>query len=154
MLASPLEDRAISLTLSARVDGLRQFARDKLAVLEGEADLEGFAEKQPIHGTIGLKLDEGRVPYDFRFTRNDGEICRFHGQREFTPTAIADSLTVLPGSLYDPNDREIGRAVLRFDVRSELMNSVKSFRLSSRGINLQTGALAFLRSSLSEREKG
>jgi hypothetical protein len=145
LLSSPLEDRAVRLHLVAKVDGIRKFLRDKLAVLEGEIDLEGFAEKKPISGTIGLKLiDEGRIPYDFRFEGDDGKIYRFQGRCEFTPIAIADSLTVLPASLYDDARHEIGRAVLRFDIRGELMNVVRSFRVTS-----DEPWLRFLRSPLS-----
>lgn len=146
LLSSPLEDRAARLQIAAQVDGLRQFLRDKLAVIDGEIHLAGFADEKPIHGTLGLKLlDEGRIPYDFRFNGNDGRSYRFQGCCELTPIALADSLTVLPASLYDEARHEIGRAVLRFDVRGELMNVVRSLRVTSR-----EPWLKFLRSSLSE----
>lgn len=146
LLSSPLEDRAARLEIAARVDGLRQFLRDKLAVIDGEIHLADFADGKAIHGTLGLKLlDEGRMPYDFRFRGNDGASYRFQGCCELTPIAPADSFTVLPASLYDEARHEIGRAILRFDVRSELMNVVRSFRVTFR-----QPWLKFLRSSLSE----
>jgi hypothetical protein len=39
-----------------------------------------------------------------------------------------DTMTTLPASLYDAAGKEIARAVLRFDVRSDLKSFLRSFR--------------------------
>src|SRR5437899_2408599 len=101
MLATPLDERAISFTIGAKVDGLRQFLKDKLASIEGEVDAEGLADKRPLHGTLGLKLlDERRLPYEFTFKGNDDQDYRFRGQKDVSVIALTDSMTVLPASLY------------------------------------------------------
>ena len=83
-----------------------------------------------MRGTLGLKLlDERRLPYDFSFTANDGRDYRFHGQKDVTVIALHDTMTTLPASLYDASGAEIGRAVLRFDVRSDLRSFLKSWKL-------------------------
>ena len=38
-------------------------------------------------------------------------------------------MTVLPASLYDAHGNEIGRATLRFDVRSDLRSFLRSWKL-------------------------
>jgi hypothetical protein len=130
MLASPLDERAISFTIGARVEGIRRFIKDKLASIEGEVHVEGFADRRPLRGTLALKLlDERRLPYDFTFTGNDDRPYRFRGQKDVALTALADSMTVLPASLYDEDGHEIGRATLRFDVRGDLMKFIKSWKL-------------------------
>jgi hypothetical protein len=130
MLAAPLDERAISFTIGARVEGIRRFIKDRLASIEGEVDVEGFADRRPLRGTLALKLlDERRLPYDFTFTGNDDRPYRFRGQKDLALTALADSMTVLPASLYDEEGHEIGRATLRFDVRGDLVKFLKSWKL-------------------------
>jgi hypothetical protein len=129
-LDEPLRDRAMSLSLSLRVDGLRRFVRERRVLAEGTIIAEGLAEGgKPVSGTIAWKLfDEKRVPYDLAFEGDDGRVYRLRGQRDFFVYDALDSLTILATSLYDEDDREIGRATLRFDAKSQLPELVKSFR--------------------------
>ncbi len=125
-----VSDLAISLTLRVEVDGLRQFARDRVAKAEGFIDVEGITEHAQVTGTVGMRLlDQKRVTYDLAFDR-----YRLRGQREFFVYDAIDSLTVLGASLYDSDDVEIGRAMLRFDPRNELPAMLKSFRPRVRGL--------------------
>lgn len=130
LLATPLDERAITFTIGAKVDGLRRFLKDKTASIAGEVDVEGFADKVPLEGTLGLKLlDERRLPYEFTFRGNDDREYRFRGQKDFTLIAVTDSMTVLPASLYDGEGNEIGRAILRFDMSHDLRSFLKSWKL-------------------------
>ena len=130
LLASPLDERAITFTIGAKVDGIRKFVKDKLATIEGEVDVEGFADKQPLKGTLGLKLlDERRLPYEFTFKGNDDRDYRFRGQKDFTVIAVTQSMTVLPASLYDATGAEIGRATLRFDMSHDFRTFAQSWKL-------------------------
>jgi hypothetical protein len=130
LLSSQIDERAIEFTVRARVAGLRQFLKDKLAHLEGEVHLEGFADHRPLEGTLALKLPgERRLTYDFTFRANDGESCRFHGQKDVTMIALFETMTTLPASVYDQAGREIARAVLRFDVRESFPTFLRSWRL-------------------------
>jgi hypothetical protein len=130
LLASPLVERTIAFSIGARVKGIRQFLKDKNARIEGDVDIEGFADKRPLTGTLGLKLlDERRLVYDFMFRANDGHDYRFHGQKDVTVVGLHDTMTTLPASLYDTTGREIGRAVLRFDMQRHLRSFLRSWRL-------------------------
>jgi hypothetical protein len=129
-LDAPFEDRAIEFTIDAKVDGLRRFVRDKTARIEGEVTVEGLADHAPLRGTLGLMvLDERRLPYDFTFDAADGRTYRLHGQKDVAWYALTDTMTTLPASLYDDAGKEIGRAVLRFDLRGDLVKFLRSWKL-------------------------
>lgn len=130
LLSDPEDERPMSFTIRARSRPLLSFLRRPEVEIEGEVDAEGFADHRHLRGKLGLDVWRTRtLPYAFRFTANDGEICSFIGEKTISPSELALSITVLPGSIMDEAGREIGRALLRFDLRSDLMRFVKSFRL-------------------------
>ena len=129
LLDAQLDERAVSFSLRARVAGLRRFVKDRLARIEGEVNVEGFADRAPLTGTLALKLlDEQRLTYDFEFDANDGRRYRFHGQKDVTMIDLFDTMTTLPASIYDAEGREVARAVLRFDARANLVAFLRSWR--------------------------
>jgi len=129
-LDRPAEDHAIEFTISANVDSLRRFVRDRVARIEGEVTMEGFATRRALSGTLGLKLlDEHRLPYEFSFRADDGRTYSFRGEKDVLLQTLPDSITTLPGSVFDEQAAEIARAVLRFDLRGDLFKFIKSFRL-------------------------
>jgi hypothetical protein len=140
LLSSQLDERAISFTLGARVAGIRKFAKDRLARVEGEVYVEKFAEHRPFEGTLALRLlDERRLTYDFTFRGNDGHEYRFHGQKDVTLLSLLETMTTLPASIYDGSGAEIARAVLRFDTRGTLGSFLRSWRLRM-GMGTGTGS--------------
>lgn len=129
MLAHPEDERAIEFSIEARVDNLRRFARDLTARIRGVCSLEGICKHANLDGTLGLKLvRENRLPYDFSFVGEDGKKYRLRGEKNFVALGAIHSLTTLPASLYDAEDEEIGRATLRFDLRSDWKKFMLSFR--------------------------
>jgi hypothetical protein len=130
LLAEPTSERAMSFTIRATAAELAAFAHDPVARIEGRVDVEGFADDAPLEGNLAFRLrQQKRLTYDFAFVGNDEKPYRFRGQKDLTPLALAESFTTLSGSLYDEGRREIGRAVLRFDLRSDLQKLLRSFRL-------------------------
>jgi hypothetical protein len=131
LLADPVAERPMSLTLKARAKGFIAFARDPVARIEGTILLEGFADGASLEGTLAFRLpDQHRLVYDCRFEGNDGRRYRFRAQKELTALAPVQSFTTLSGSLYDEASREVGRATVRFDLRGDLKKLVRSFRLA------------------------
>jgi hypothetical protein len=128
-LDRPLEERGIEFTIAVESRGLRDFARTRTAAIHGEVELEGFARKTPLAGTLAFKLDERRLPYEFTFSADDGKSYRFRGQKDFSLFAVADSISTLPASIYDAEGKELGRAIVRFDLRADTGKLLKSFRL-------------------------
>ena len=130
LLEKPTEDRAISFSISAHVESVRRFVRDKTARIEGDVTMEGIAEKRPLSGTLGLLLfAEQRLPYAFSFKADDGKRYTFRGEKDVLLATLPDSITTLPASVFDEHDREIARAVVRFDLRGDLVKFIKSIRL-------------------------
>jgi hypothetical protein len=132
-LDEPLRDHAVRVSLRLGVDGMRRFLRERKVVAEGTLYAEGIAEREPdgvaLHGSLTMKLfDEKRIPYDLTFEGDDGRTYRLRGQRDFFMHDAVDSLTMLPASVYDDANREIGRALLRFDPKTELPALLRSFR--------------------------
>lgn len=147
-LDEPLRDHAIRISLRLGVDGMRRFLRERKIVAEGTVFAEALAarapEGVPLFGTLTMKLfDEKRIPYDLNFEGDDGRSYRLRGQRDFFMHDAVDSLTMLPASLYQiaqsppEADIEIGRALLRFDPKTELPTLVRSFRPRVRFARLQ-----------------
>jgi hypothetical protein len=130
LLADPTGERGMSFTLRATAREFVSFAHDPVARIEGRVAIEGFADDAPLVGSLAFRLrQQRRLTYDFAFVGNDTKPYRFRGQKDFTPLAIVESFTTLSGSLYDEGKREIGRATLRFDLRSDLRKLLRSFRL-------------------------
>jgi hypothetical protein len=130
-LETPTEEKAIEFTLKVSAASVRRFARDKTWQIEGAMNAEGLATNKPLEGTIEFRiLDERRLPYRVRFTGDDGLSYELRGQKEWTPLAPVESMTVLPATLLDAHGSEIGRATLRFDARNELGKFIRSFRVA------------------------
>jgi hypothetical protein len=129
-LDAPTEERAIAFDLDARADSIRRFAMDKTWIVRGTLDAEGLATERPAEGTLAFRLiDERRLPYRIAFTGDDGRSYELSGQKEWSGLSPVESMTVLPASIYGADGEELARATLRFDVRTELVPFLKSFRL-------------------------
>ncbi|WP_394838253.1 hypothetical protein LVJ94_15215 [Pendulispora rubella] len=129
LLDTPLDERAMEFTLVARTKGFRRFLREQVAEIEGEVTLEGLATNQPLSGTLSFKLQEKRLPYGFSFKDDKGKVRRVRGQKDFSLIYLADSISTLPLSIYDEADREVGRGLVRFDLRGDTGKLLRSFRL-------------------------
>jgi hypothetical protein len=130
LLADPTNERAMSFTVVVRAEGLSSFAQSPVARIEGTVTLEGFADELPLEGTLAFRLhDQRRLVYDFTFKSNDGQPHRFRGQKDISPFALVESFTTLPGTIYQGTTQEVGRATLRFDLRSDLRKLLRSFRV-------------------------
>lgn len=158
-LDEPFRDHGMRITLRLGVNGMRRFLRERTIEAKGAIFAEGLAEREkggvPLEGTLTMKLfDEKRIPYDLSFEGDDGCRYRLRGQRDFFMHDAMDSLTILPASLYlvsgsparsreaaAPEDLgiELGRAMLRFDPKTDLGALVKSFRPRLRLSRLASG---------------
>ena len=129
LLASPLDERAMEFTIDVRTRGFRRFLRERLAEIEGEVTLENLAEGKPLSGSIAFKIHEKRLPYAFSFKDDKGKSYRVRGQKDLSLVYLTDSICSLPLSLFDDADRELGRGMVRFDLRGDTGKLLRSFRL-------------------------
>ena len=129
-LDAPTDERAITLKLEAEATEWSGFFVGRIWHLSGSIDAEGLASARAVDGTFGFRLfDERRLPYRLSFLGDDGRRYELSGQKEWSRFSPVASLTLLPVSLYDDRSEELGRAVLRFDWRSDWARWVKSFRV-------------------------
>jgi hypothetical protein len=130
LLDAPTDERALTLSFEAHATEVGDFLRTRTWTLAGTIDAEGLAQGREVEGTLRFALiQERRIPYRFAFRGDDG--CRYElcGQKEWTGLAPVTSLTLLPATLVDDRGGEVARATLRFDLRADVVDWVKSFRL-------------------------
>lgn len=129
LVSAPSEERPMSFTVRARSRGLLDFLRRPEVDIEGEIDAEGFADHRYLSGRLGLDIARtGTLPYAFEFTANDGRRYAFAGRKTLRAGDLVQSMTVLPGILVGDGGAVIGEALLRFDLRSDLLRFLRSFR--------------------------
>jgi hypothetical protein len=126
-------DRAMSFSVGARSRPWASFLARPEVEIEGEIDVEGFADHRRLRGTLGMDLVRtGTLPYAFEFLANDGVRHAFQGTKRVRLDAFVQTMTVLPGEVRDAAGALVGEALLRFDVRSDLGRFLRSFRLDRR----------------------
>ncbi len=129
-LAGEAMDRPMSFTVRARSRGWASFLRRREVEIEGEIDVEGFADHRYLRGTLGMDtLLTRTLPYAFGFTANDGQRYTFAGEKTVRVARLVESMTVLPGAVLDAAGRQVGEALLRFDAQRDLVDFLKGFRL-------------------------
>lgn len=130
LLADPLRDRALTLTLRVVVDELRPLGAGFRGHATGRVAAEGVAEDAEVEGVVEMRFArERRQIYDLRFRGDDGEVVRLRGQKDFLLHSGLDALTVVAAGLFDAEGEEMGRAVLRFDARADLDSMARSLRV-------------------------
>lgn len=131
LVGGTAEERAIEFTLTARAPSLPQFLRKPLAEVQGEANLEGFADHKAARGTMLLDLVAGRrIGYDFEFRGNDGQTYRFKGQKDVELASLKSSMSRLPAGLFDAAGARVGEALVHFHYSTDLMRFLRSWRLA------------------------
>lgn len=132
-LDAPTEERAITVTFEAYARDVSEFLRTRVWALSGTIDAEGLARGAAIEGTLRFALlQERRLPYRVEFRGDDGRRYELSGQKEWTGLAPVASMTLLPATLLDGDGEEFARATLRFDLRADWADWMKSFRLRRR----------------------
>jgi hypothetical protein len=128
--AAPDVDRPMHFTVRASIPSLRSMLSAPLFSIEGQVFAQGLAEHRVLHGTLKMDpLGEKVIAYAFDFEGDDGKSYSFRGQKTLSEGNPLVALTVLPGGLYDAVGAEVGRALLRFDLRSDIVKFLRSFRL-------------------------
>lgn len=139
LFSAPLDDRAIDCELSFSFHGMRRSVLHREGTVEGHVTAERLARGRKVRGEVTYReASEGQVLVTVRFTADGdgeahvGEEMTLRGFVEVLPVAPLVTATTMPMSLYSAHDREIGRGVLRFDLRSDLIGALRSLRPSLR----------------------
>ena len=121
--------RRVALKTQVTAPDAVRHLRDGMAELSGTLEMEGFADDVPLAGTIEISpLRKRLIRYEFSFVGNDGRPYRFAGQKDIRFLDLIGSLTNLPAALFDQAGKEIGQARVKFDLLSDLLPMLVSFR--------------------------
>jgi hypothetical protein len=132
-LGEPSLERPARLSCNIRIADVAAFLRDRMAALDGTLTLEGLAEEAPVTGTVLYRwLEQYRLPYEISFRSDEGDAYVLRGQRNLHLLKVEESTTTLIASIYDTGGREVMRADLRFDARSDMGKMLRSFRFTYR----------------------
>lgn len=127
---APGMERPMSFTVRVSAPSLRSLLRSPVLDIEGSVFAEGLAEHKPLRGTLTIDPVRAKVlVYIFDFDGDDGTHYVFQGRKTLSEGDLLHAMTVLPGGIYDRAGTEVGRALLRFDLRSDLLKFLGSFRL-------------------------
>jgi hypothetical protein len=127
---APGDDRPMHFTLRAQAPSLRSLLGTALFEIQGSVYAERFAEHRPLRGSLHIDPLRGKVlVYMFDFEADDGARYSFQGRKTLGAGDLIQAMTVLPGGIFSAAGKEVGRALLRFDLRSDLLKFLRSFRL-------------------------
>jgi hypothetical protein len=95
--------------------------------------IDGLARHAPARGRLELSpVRRHVIRYVLDFTADDGKTYRFDGSKKTTWRRHLVGWTTLPGKVYTDDGRVWGDAVLRFSLRRQLLDLVRSVRLGPR----------------------
>jgi hypothetical protein len=120
----------LSFTATAWSPSARSFAHDGLLRLDGELHAGGLAAAVPCSGTLDIAPRARTLTYDLAFRGDDGHGYRFHGRKLVHLSHPIAGMTTLPGHILDERGGEVGEALLRFDLRHDLYDLVRSISAS------------------------
>jgi hypothetical protein len=130
LTSAPGVDRPMYFTIQAQAPRLRSLLAAPVLEIEGAVFAEGFADHRHLRGTLTIDPLRAKVlVYLFDFDANDGKRYTFQGRKTLSEGDLLHAMTVLPGGIYDAAGEEVGRALLRFDLRSDIVKFLRSFRL-------------------------
>lgn len=147
LLKEPFVDRVIDLDLDVETPSVREFLHATDGRLAGTVSADGITSGAPARGTIAVHTkNEPRVLYAIAFEGDDGKSYAIRAQKSLSLLSVVDSISLLRGTLYEKTDddhvshvgREIGRLVLRLDVRGERRKLLRSIRL---GLERRAGSV-------------
>lgn len=123
-------ERPMVVTIHARSGPIAALRRRPTLAIEGVIEAPGLAEQQRLAGEIdaGRLFAERRLAYAFTFLGDDGEAYAFTGAKSFARPSLITSFTLLAGAIRDARGDLVGEALLRFDLRGDLVRFAKSFR--------------------------
>jgi hypothetical protein len=127
-------DREFSFDLVVSGDHALGMLTEVTAQAAGQVRLEGVAAAASAEGTLELSpLWHRRLRYQLRFSGDDGRRYRFDGEKSVTLERHVVGWTTLPGTIRQDDDgAEWGTALLRFDLRRQLVGLLGSFRFGWR----------------------
>ncbi len=118
------------LALQAEFPNVGRLARDWEGNIDGTLTLDGLVDHTEVRGTIRIRLlSEDGIHYEMGFDDADGNPYRMLLTRHLEAAHPIDSLTHVDGKITGHDGETVGRADLRFDLRSQLVPTLASVRI-------------------------
>lgn len=127
----PDERRPLRFAAHVHAPSIRDYLRSGHAAITGTLDAEGFATGVPITGTMLLRpFTQGRIGYALDFVADDGRAYVLRGEKHIRLTALVRTFTELHAEIRDAaSDRLVATSDIRFDLQTQLVRFVRSWRL-------------------------
>jgi hypothetical protein len=128
--SAPADEKRCSVSVSVVIPRVTELLGNTVAEISGRVTLEGLATDREFKGTLGIGaiVRERRVPYAFSFIADDGGAYRFDGAKEVNVLGLPRSMTTLGAYVFDAQGEEVGRVILRADLREEVLRFLTTFR--------------------------
>jgi hypothetical protein len=122
-------DRPFRFELDVNAPSVLGFATITVGEAVGTLRLDGLAKNAEARGRIELSpMARHTIRYVLDFTGDDGKRYRFDGSKKTTLRRHLVGWTTLPGKVFDEDGNVWGDAKLRFDLKRDLRDLVKSVR--------------------------
>lgn len=122
-------ERPLRFTLHVESGPFLAFLQRPVATITGTVHAPGLARSAELQGTLGLFLASSHtLEYHFDFTADDGSPLVFDGKKVVTLGTLPESMTVLPARILRPEGEAVADALVRFDLRGDLLPFLTSFR--------------------------
>lgn len=128
--SAPADERRCAVDVTITIPRVTELLGNTVAEISGRVTLDGLATDRDFKGTLGVGaiVRERRVPYAFSFIADDGSAYRFDGAKEVNVLKIPRSITTLGAYVFDAQGEEVGRVILRADLREEILRFLTTFR--------------------------
>jgi hypothetical protein len=125
-------DRPFRFEFDVRAPNVLGFVTTAVGEMEGTVRLDGLAKDAPARGHIEISpVHHNSIRYAFEFTGDDGKTYRFDGSKKTTVRRHLVGWTTLPGKVYAADGAVWGEAVLRFSLRRDLRDLLRSFKVGA-----------------------
>lgn len=120
--------RVLSFSVDADATSAFDYLKDGAMELRGVMRAEGLADEAQVDGRLEVQPLRRRIAYRLEFKGDDGKLYRFAGQKNLSVFRPLKSATTLPGELTNREGALVGRALVRFDLRRDLVGFLRTFR--------------------------
>ena len=126
-------DRSFHFEFDVHAPSVLGFATTAVGEAAGTVHIDGLAKSAEARGHIELSpVHKNIIRYVFEFTGDDGKKYRFDGSKKTTVRRHLVGWTTLPGKVYDAEGNVWGEALLRFSLRRDLRDLLRSIRVGPR----------------------